>query len=326
MDFFSTDQSRGELNSQLGSTERFQINQAIEKRGGLRFNYAALPGEIGRKVWVPFFENPQISESRKANYASNKIFLRNEPVRLYTGSEARKFKIDIHYSLIHMAYMVGGQDLSEIFQLNPDEEQSDIKAIANYLGDTLITDTGSTREAVTNSKLVQEAYERSNVQDGPWGPNRWWKNPEEQSSAGSDYWNFALLWVLRTTTAWENHHKILYNVINQVRSAVIGSRQMPVKGPPIVELKWGTMYNYTPCIITDYKIQPVENAGYDTKSLTAQRLKISLSLEEMRNINGNQWGNPEIGGDLPGWDSIAFLGTSDPIPADAPMGPTTPNG
>jgi len=325
MDFFSTDQSRGELNSQLGSTERFQINQAIEKRGGLRFNYAALPGEIGRKVWVPFFENPQISESRKANYASNKIFLRNEPVRLYTGSEARKFKIDIHYSLIHMAYMVGGQDLSEIFQLNPDEEQSDIKAIANYLGDTLITDTGSTREAVTNSKLVQEAYERSNVQDGPWGPNRWWKNPEEQSSAGSDYWNFALLWVLRTTTAWENHHKILYNVINQVRSAVIGSRQMPVKGPPIVELKWGTMYNYTPCIITDYKIQPVENAGYDTKSLTAQRLKISLSLEEMRNINGNQWGNPEIGGDLPGWDSIAVLGTSDPIPPGTQLDPPTKN-
>jgi len=338
MDLFSTNQSRGELNSQLGSTERFQINQAIEKRGGLRFNYAPMHGEMTedgpqgyhfpmtRKVWVPFFENPQISESRKANYASKKIFLRNEPVRLYTGSEARKFKVDIHYSLIHMAYMVGGQDLSDIFQLDSQNfKYDDVRAVANYLGDTLITDTGSTRETVTNSKLVQEAYERSNVQDGPWGPNRWWKNPEEQSSAGSDYWNFALLWVLRTTTAWENHHKILYNVINQVRSAVIGSRQMPVKGPPIVELKWGTMYNYTPCIITDYKIQPVENAGYDTKSLTAQRLKISLSLEEMRNINGNQWGNPEIGGDLPGWDSIAVLGTSDPIPPGTQLDPPTKN-
>ena len=344
----STNQTRGELNSQLGSTERFQINQAIEKRGGLRFNYAPIHGKFNtridangnkeifeetynfpqtRKTWVPFFENPQISESRKANYASKKIFLRNEPVRLYTGSEARKFKIDIHYSLIHMAYMVGGQDLSDIFQLDSQGfKYQDVRAVANYLGDTLISDTGSTREAIENSDLVKEAYERSNVQDGPWGPNRWWKNPEEQSSEGSAYWNFALLWVLRTTKAWENHHKILYNVINQVRSAVIGSQQMPVKGPPIVELKWGTMYNYTPCIITDYKIQPVENAGYDTKSLTAQRLKISLSLEEMRNINGNQWGNPEIGGDLPGWDSIAFLGTSDPIPADAPMGPTTPNG
>ena len=339
MDLFSTNQSRGELNSQLGSTERFQINQALEKRGGLRFNYAPMHGEqtaagpqgyhfpMTRKVWVPFFENPQISESRKANYATNKIFLRNEPVRLYTGSEARKFKVDIHYSLIHMAYMVGGQDLSDIFQLDSQNfKYNDIGAVAKYLGDTLITDTGSTREAIDNSVLIQEAYERSNVQDGPWGPNRWWKNPEEQSSEGSNYWNFALLWVMRTTDAWVNHHKILYNIINQVRSAVIGSQKMPVKGPPIVELKWGTMYNYTPCIITDYKIQPVENAGYDTKSLTAQRLKISLSLEEMRNINGNQWGNPEIGGDLPGWDSIAFLGTSDPIPSDAPLGPTTPNG
>ena len=28
------------LNDQLGPTRRFQVNQAIESRGGLRFNYA----------------------------------------------------------------------------------------------------------------------------------------------------------------------------------------------------------------------------------------------------------------------------------------------
>jgi hypothetical protein len=33
----------------------------------------------------------------------------------------------------------------------------------------------------------------------------------------------------------------------------------------------------------------------------------------MRNINGNLWGDPEIGGDLPGWDSIMQLGTIDPL-------------
>tara|TARA_R100000152_G_C6663843_1_gene102001 strand:+ start:128 stop:460 length:333 start_codon:yes stop_codon:yes gene_type:complete len=87
---------------------------------------------------------------------------------------------------------------------------------------------------------------------------------------------------------------------------------MPVKGPPIVDLKWGSMYDFVPCIVTDYRLQPVEDAGYDTKSLTAQRLRVSLSLEEFRNINGNLWGDPEVGGNLPGWDDVLNLGTMDP--------------
>lgn len=324
------------INAQLGPTDRFQLNQAIEKRAGLRFTYAPvgsqspIEGQYNypqtRRVWIPFFENPMITESRKANYASKKILLRNEPVRLYTGSEARKIKIDIHYSLIHMAAMIGQQDLTEMFAVNTGRRAiyNDTIAVATYLRDTLKRDTGSTAEDETNASLVRKAYERGHSTDGPWGPNRWFKNPE-QSPKVPNYWNFALLWVMRTTDHWVNHHKIMQQVINNIRSAVIGTQQMPVKGPPIVELKWGTMYNFTPCIVTDYKIQPIENAGYDTKSLTAQRLKVSLSLEEMRNINGNLWGKPEIGGDLPGWDYIARLGNIDPVPTDLPRSPMTPN-
>jgi len=319
--FNPANQGRGEMNSQLGALQRFQLNQALEKRGGLRFNYAPLHSAdtnesnsaSPRKVWIPFYENPMITESRKANYANNKVFLRNEPVRLYTGSEARKFKVDIHYSLIHMAAMVGSQDLSDLFGVTQgDEVYEDTKAISQYLYDTLLSDTGSApgENAV---KFTQEMFDRSNVVDGPWGGNRWWKNPEQASEGSRLYWNFALMWVMRTGPTWVKHHQVLQKIINNIRSSVIGTQQMPVKGPPIVELKWGTMYNFTPCIITDYKIQPMENAGYDTKSLTAQRLKVSLSLEEMRNVNGNVWNDPTIGGDLPGWDTIARFGDIDPL-------------
>ena len=319
--FNPSNQTRGELNSQLGSLQRFQLNQALEKRGGLRFNYAPLHSEntnennsaSPRKVWIPFYENPMISESRKANYASNKVFLRNEPVRLYTGSEARKFKVDIHYSLIHMAAMVGSQDLTDMFGVTQgDEVYEDTKAISQYLYDTLLSDTGS-EIGIDGVQATQKMFDRSNVLDGPWGGNRWWKNPEQASEGSRLYWNFALMWVMRTGPTWVRHHQVLQKVINNIRSSVIGSQQMPVKGPPIVELKWGTMYNFTPCIITDYKIQPIENAGYDTKSLTAQRIKISLSLEEMRNVNGNAWNDSTVGGDLPGWDTIAIQGDIDPL-------------
>jgi hypothetical protein len=312
----SKNKDRGELNQTLGVTERFQINQALEKRGGLRFNYApTLDWKMTKRVWIPFFENPLITETRKASYASNKVFLRNEPVRLYTGSEARKFKVEIHYSLIHMAAMLGTQDVSEIFSVhtgrNSDQIYSDTVAIAKYLQDTVARDTGSTAGSESDSLLTRKAQDRGNSTEGPWGPNRWWKDGGG-SSAGSNYWNFALMWLMRTTPRWVQHHQLIQKVINNVRSSVISTAQLPVKGPPIVELKWGTMYDFTPCIVTDYKIQPIEVAGYDAKSLTSQRLKISFSLEEMRNINGNLWGNPEIGGDLPGWDTIQTLGYIDP--------------
>lgn len=304
----------GLLNDTLGPTEKFQINQAIERRGGLRFNYA--PSNLypmTKVVWIPFYENPMIVESRRANYASTKVFLRNEPVRLYTGSEARKFKVDIHYSLIHMAAMVSKEDMDNIFSVHGGVGYyKDIDAIRTYLQDTVGRDTGSDSTGKSDAVLTQEAKDRSTSIDGPWGPNRWWKDTST-GSQGSNYWNFALMWMMRTSPDWVHHHRLIQKVVNNIRGSLIGTAGLPVKGPPIVELKWGTMYNFTPCIVTDYRIQPVENAGYDTKSLTAQRLKISLTLEEMRNINGNLWGNPEVGGDLPGWDSIFEFGTIDPV-------------
>ena len=309
---------RAMQNKQLGAVERFQINQALEKRGGLRFNYAPLNSNPNNKrTWIPFYENPMITESRKANYASTKIFLRNEPVRLYTGSEARKFKVDVHYSLIHMAAMLSPYDITNLFSVGSDQVFLDETAmVANYLREVVGRDTASTTDKA-DSEMTAMAKDRAHSTDGPWGPNKWWSDAG-WGTQGSNYWNFALMWLMRTMPTWVNHHLIIQKVINNIRSSVIGTAQMPVKGPPIVELKWGSMYDFTPCIITDYKITPIENAGYDTKSLTAQRLKISLSLEEMRNINGNQWGNPAVGGDLPGWDTIQDLGSIDPVPIDSP--------
>tara|TARA_R100000008_G_scaffold72883_2_gene51183 strand:+ start:1051 stop:2130 length:1080 start_codon:yes stop_codon:yes gene_type:complete len=319
----SANKDKGMVNEVLGPSERLQLNQAIEKRGGLRFKYAPTNNYPGPRVeWIPFFENPMITESRKANYASQKIFLRNEPVRLYTGSEARKFKVDVHYSLIHMAYMVGQQDITDIFSMNNNRGDAyrDVIAIRQYLADVLERDTNSVgNTGVTDHELVREMNDRGNVTEGPWGPNRWWKNgigPSEGTSRqGSNYWNFALLWVARTSPHWLRYHELLQKVINNIRSSVISTQQSPVKGPPLVDLKWGTMYDFTPCIITDYKIQPIENAGYDTKSLTAQRLKVSLSLEEFTNVNGNLQGKPTPTPPR-GWDNIFETSRIDPLPAD----------
>ena len=137
--------------------------------------------------------------------------------------------------------------------------------------------------------------------EGPFGPI-----PHKEDSQ----FNAFLIYTLSVTKGYKQIFGLLQYMLNHVRSSVIGTQSTPIQGPPIVELKWGLMYDFVPCIITDYKIQPMEEAGYDPKSLFSQRLKISLSMEEMRNVHGNLWGDPSITGALPGWDTILDLNQS----------------
>ena len=108
------------FSKELGYNRKFQINQAVEKRSGLLFNYAGTDRSKGSvmKRWLPFYENPLIVESRKSKYAETDIFLRNEPVRLFTGAEARNFRVDIHYTLIHMASMIPTYNILSLFSDN----------------------------------------------------------------------------------------------------------------------------------------------------------------------------------------------------------------
>ncbi len=309
----------GGSRQQLWDLARLQVNQAIEKRGGLRMNFAASKDSAnGRVNWLPFYENPSIVESRRANYAKQNVFLRNEPVRLYTGSEARRFKVDIHYTLPHIASMVPTDMLLKMFTINDELSDTDLENISKYLIDTIKEDIGAPPGGLSQGEMTEpprpspekDAMDimRNRLTDGSEGPVGKFFDQGNPDSV----WNSLLTYMLDVTPQHTQISKIVMYAVNMIRASVIGSAEFPVKGPPIVELKWGSLYNFTPCIITDYRIQAIEEAGYDTKSLMAQRLKISLSLEEMRNIHGNFHGSPSVTGDLPGWDSILNLGSIDP--------------
>ena len=308
------------LNDQLGPTRRFQVNQAIESRGGLRFNYAygvkgevrashfIIPAQHSKTTavrWLPFYENPLIVESRRAKYAQTDIFLRNEPIRLYTGAEARKFKVDIHYSIYHMAMMCPTSLLLQMFTGEErDFATEEMQSIKRYVRDVVSRDVGVADNSHGNYNSMKEAiaqmHERAaDGTEGPYGPI-----PGKVDSQ----FNVGLVYTMFVTKGYQEIFGLLQYALNHIRSSVIGTNAMPVKGPPIVELKWGTMYNFVPCIVTDYRIQPIEEAGYDPKSLFSQRLKVSLSLEEFRAAHGNLWGDPSVTGDLPGWDTVMALG------------------
>jgi len=343
--------STWDFSKELGYNTRPGINQAVEKRAGLLFNYGSDNGAT-RKRWLPFYENPQIVESRKANYASTDIFLRNEPVRLFTGADARQFRVEIHYTLIHMASMVPTSEILKMFSNDKKLDDKEIEAVEKYVRDVVARDTGSRRplgdgtaeqlaravqaingtpnvttapnnpyagklpdlenattvlnsiansqRSLADSMLEDVASRATDGTDGPFG-----KLPSNISSQ----WNDALIYTMGTQSGFNKLAGLLQYVMNHIRASVIGSGGVHTKGPPIVQLKYGAMYDFVPCIVKDYRFQPVEDAGFDVKSLFSQRLKISLTLEEMRAVHGNQFGDPSVTGSLPGWEHLLLRGT-----------------
>jgi len=342
--------STWDFSKELGYNSRPGINQAVEKRSGLLFNYGSNDGAT-RKRWLPFYENPQIVESRKANYASTDIFLRNEPVRLFTGADARQFRVEIHYTLIHMASMVPTAHILKMFSNNQDLDDEEITAVETYVREVIARDTGSSDITGVNSAQLARAVQAINrTPNVPSTATNQFSNDfpnhinnmdslnsvatkqrgtaagfldalADRHSDGSDgpfgnlpnnissQWNDALIYTMGTQSGYSKLTSLLQYVMNHIRASVIGSGGFAVKGPPIVNLKHGAMYDFVPCIVKDYRFQPVDDAGYDTKSLFSQRLKVSLTLEEMRNVHGNQFGDPTVTGSLPGWESILSNGT-----------------
>lgn len=61
---------------------------------------AFLHDDSGKSVLI--FENPRIRESRTVGYNRTKIYRRNEPIRLWVGSEARKYDIEWRWVVPHL--------------------------------------------------------------------------------------------------------------------------------------------------------------------------------------------------------------------------------
>jgi len=311
-----------------GSLFRLGFNSALENRGGLRFNYPFhIFGDRETKsvAWLPFFENPSISESRKARYASQPIFGRNEPVRLFTGSEAREFKVEFYYTPVHMMYLLPTATIIDLITKgtvvggwNVGPTLKEINSIKEYVFDVVARDvraypeqplTGDT-ESNPQSRDFVEMSKRSSVFDGPGAYGNYQMASQEDST-----FNYLLSYVMHAQQRWVDIQAVVLYFINHIRSSVIGSKRFS-KGPPIVELKFGALYDFSPSVVLDYKIEPMEDAGYDLKSLIPNRVKVMMTLQEIRNVHGNQFGDPSVTGDLPGWDSIMELGRIDPLPGD----------
>lgn len=102
--------------------------------------------------------------------------------------------------------------------------------------------------------------------------------------------------------------------INLIRGSVLNNSRSTIYGPPIVRLTHGPMYNAVPCLVEDYSIRILDEAGYDLHTLTPKRLEVTLNLLESRTGNFGSYQpttNPD-GDNLTGWESIIENNDIDP--------------
>jgi len=318
-----------------------KFEHALEERGFIRFTYPEhsesvtivlptptdKPGtlmqleenqffdkvdRITRKL--PFFENPQITERRTANYANTNVFLRNEPVRLYTGSGPRRINLKLTYTLPHIAQFLGN------YLNNPailtEQEAEDLQSIKDKVSRLLKKQSGigappeggkyagngtvgsRSGKLVGLSETIIRTDGDNKPGDGPRMPSH--RNVQLKGADNQFYFNAQVL--------FNEYHVELTHIIeymlNVARSSVIGTVQSLEKfGPPVGHLNMGIVYNDMPVIVKDYRINFDYANGMDHASLFSRVITIDLTLEEFRQDKGLLHG-PDNDTPLQGWDTL----------------------
>lgn len=284
-----------------------RMNTVLEERSYIDVYF---PNQnIGRRR-IAFFENPKIREDRTARYASTNIVARNEPVRLYTGSDARKVKLEFVYTLPHIEYFLklcNQQALAGFLQTASDlaatPESADAPISTNYyayatfvknklgkfFGNSFKTSFNNTVQISNSDRKTGPRFYEPTFQEP--------KDGIRERKTSTHLERLVRAWTLdsQQLTQSMGMMAVYYTqfVIDTVRAAVVGDtvKETNAVGPPIVRFRHGTVFNEAPFIIKSYNIEYADNRGYEVKTLMPRQVRVSLNLEEFRQTHGSHHGD-----------------------------------
>ena len=290
-----------------------RMDKALEQRGYLEFHYGSPvnSGLLGltdastpiTKRRLPFFEDPAIKEHGEAKYAENRVLLRNEPVRMYVGTEARKFSLELLYTLPHIMYMLGTSMPNFTRDVVGDIDATRKRMVDIIRGDYGITEGKDTSKIITSTGIpVGTTIPANALGTGPRFPAA--ENisiPPEDTVANYLYKVASDPESYGQSEIYTYICHLVNIVISSVRSS-LSDGEAAGNGPPIALLKYGAVYDHIPCIVKDYRIEYRPDSGQDAASLYPRVVRIKISLEEFRQSSGALHG---VGKDFPwGWDTI----------------------
>jgi hypothetical protein len=332
-----------------------QNKRKLSDRSHLTIEFPQSDNRVIR-TFVPFLENPTVSEKGKANLNNYNLVGRAGQLFSYGGADSRKLSVNFNITLLHV--MEEEKDLNEMFKSqfklffseserakkafelsNTTDKMLDFGDVDDFLGDDgkpslakveqaraidqeragdYVKGEGGYNETGTqrNHASIHRNYYRSLLQ------NMAGFDPSEADYTDNiiDQAGFNLAESLGVSSTSQNVNalnstiNLVYLWVNLIRASILNRSDNTTFGPPIIRLTHGGMYNNVPCLLQDYSINIVEEAGYDVQTMTPKRLEISLNLIESRtgNFGRFQAGQIEKGDNLTGWESVIETNNIDP--------------
>jgi hypothetical protein len=239
----------------------------------------------------------------------------------YLGAKSRKFKVDMIYTLPHLAQHEMGIDrFLRIFK--DSGPKADKRRFFNntYSPEPKVGDTNKSLSLAAEKDFLNRIDEKSNMVDKHYHMTQGKSLFDIMSKASasdlhdiyrnymegpgptiSDESKFVDLltdpsvsdgfmdFVVDVMGTHESEFREMHNAIDTLlffiavlRTSVTNNATDPMIGPPLLRLSFGSMYQNVPCLCKDYNISWEEDGGYDLETLTPRNLNIKLSLEEVR--------------------------------------------
>jgi hypothetical protein len=302
-----------------------KYDRKLEERSHLAIEFPQTNNRVFR-TYVPFLENPKISEKGSSNLNEYNLLGRPGSLFSYGGSPSRSFDLTFKISLLHLIQLEATEGISEKFKrsfnLFFSGREMDKKRFGLTSSEYVNFGGGSSGPASRGSPDVEmgkgvehssrhRAYYRSLVA-------RLTGNP----TTLDDVYGVTSILVdfedLFETADGENHLAsvldMVYVWVNLIRATTINNSTNTSLGPPTVRLTHGAMYNNVPCVVEDYKIDIIDESGFEIQSLTPKQLSISLSLRENRvgDMKDFKAGSIGSGDNIVGWEAIIDSNNIDP--------------
>ena len=317
-----------------GVTNAIVVDRNLDQRSFLDFKFPKkAEGGPALSVKLPFFENIQITEAKKARYQTYKPISRSSSLYTYLGADSRKLNLTFFLTYHNIQAAPGG--VQDYINARSGDSVEEIKRLFKKK---------SEQPSASQTQTLTSEY-RTQVRDsaqqvlGEWG--NFLSVTEEQyfatryglETGGNIEDIVGQANVTQTTTdqvltsnqndaiaVKANLIDMIVYWVNIIRSSVTNNAIDPTLGPPIVRVNHGILYQNIPCICTGYDIAMDNNASMDIDTLLPHRIKVTMTLEEMRTGDFGQFragaGEDEpqaISRDnLAGWESVIVHGTMDP--------------
>ncbi|WP_293317247.1 hypothetical protein [Phenylobacterium sp.] len=320
-------------------------NRLLHERSHLALEFPQSDNRVIR-TFIPILENPQVSERGAANLNNYTLVGRAGELFSYAGAKSRRINLTFNISLLHVIEMNTTEGITEKFKRQFKlffTEREDARELFNMREEARIN-----RENLIEAGLQEEGTFTLEDRDAMAAADDFLGDTDQKingkgrayASTHRDYYRKLIgeltgaqleveesesflapvLDALDIETASQGFKDLndtidlVYCWVNLIRGSVLNNSSNTLYGPPILRLTHGPMYNNIPCLVENYNIRIVDEAGYDVQTLTPRKIEVSLSLIESRTGNFGKYQATQIenGDNITGWESIIGNNDLDP--------------